>query len=578
MSNQLGKAELDRELQDFAMRHPNLEGHERFVGWFVRAYCTDNDEAALNSLTGANREKGIDALLIDDANDLVTVIQGKYRQRVMESPEKASDLIEFAHLAYHLSSEDRDFRRFTEKMDDLAKRRARMARKRLLEKQYRLNMHYVTLGRCSKQAVRQARDNARAVAGATLDHPPELQVFDGNDVLAVLGDYLDGVAPPVPSLRLQSAGEVAYQHDRDSGIESWVFSMSGKEVGRLLENNGEKLFARNIRGYLGEDRKVNKAMRETIARRPESFLFLNNGITVICDAANPGQSGGAEFLEVFNPQIINGQQTTHVLREAGSQARKAKVFMRVIGVKRGRGEGWADYEKMVGSIVEATNSQNTIKASDLRSNDRLQVRLQRDLRKLNYFYIRKAGRSHEWDLASQHQLRIKKEEAARAVMACRSAATLLNEGVQALFEPPIYEEVFRLRAQQILARWWLLKTVDAHARGVGERQASKFLVMQFLWDQLGEAIEKNEDRFIAGCEAEGEVRDALDRAVRHASSGALQHYRKDRGSGDDRLEPNPFFKRRDRYEEFMRFWRSRRSSHHKNFTKAANDFRRTIRR
>jgi hypothetical protein len=110
--------------------------------------------------------------------------------------------------------------------------------------------------------------------------------------------------------------------------------------------------------------------------------------------------------------------------------------MRVIGVKRGRGEGSADYEKMVGSIVEATNSQNTIKASDLRSNDRLQVRLQRDLRKLNYFYIRKAGRSHEWELAAQYQLRIRKEEAARAVMACQSAATLLNEGVQDSSSPP----------------------------------------------------------------------------------------------------------------------------------------------
>lgn len=495
----------------------------------------------------------------------------------MQSPESRADLIEFAQLAKHLSSDDSEFKRFTERMDDLARRKARMARTRLLDKQYRLNMHYVTLGRCARQLAYQARDSARAAAGASLDHPPELQVFDGDAVLAVLGDYLDGVAPPVPSLRLRSAGEVAYQHDRDSGIESWVFSMNGKEVGQLLESNGEKLFARNIRGYLGEDRKVNRAMRETIARRPETFLFLNNGITVICDTANRGQSGGAELLEVFNPQIINGQQTTHVLREAGGKARRAKVFVRVIGVKRGKGQGWTDYEKMVGSIVEATNSQNTIKASDLRSNDRLQVRLQRELRKLNYFYIRKAGRSHEWDLAAQHQRKIKKEEAARAVMACKSAATLLNDGVQALFEPPIYHEVFRFGAQEILTRWWLLKTVDAHARGIGERQASKFLVMQFVWEQLGEVIEEKEDVFISGCEADGEITAALDRVVLHASKGVLQHYRLDRGSGAARLEPNPFFKRRDRYEKFIRFWRSQRSSHRKNFTIAAKAFRSTLR-
>lgn len=68
MSISVGKAELDQELKAFALRHPSLKGHERFVAWFVRAYSTDDDEAALSSLTGANREKGIDALLIDDAN------------------------------------------------------------------------------------------------------------------------------------------------------------------------------------------------------------------------------------------------------------------------------------------------------------------------------------------------------------------------------------------------------------------------------------------------------------------------------------------------------------------------------
>lgn len=56
-------------------------------------------------------------------------------------------------------------------------------------------------------------------------------------------------------------------------------------------------------------------------------------------------------------------------------------------------------------------------------------------------------------------------------------------------------------------------------------------------------------------------------------SGVVQHYQQDRGRGAARLEVNPFFKRRDRYDEFIPFWRSKRSSHKTNFTKAANDFR-----
>lgn len=237
-------------------------------------------------------------------------------------------------------------------------------------------------------------------------------------------------------------------------------------------------------------------MRATLKRDPASFLFLNNGITVICDAANPGQSGGLHLLEVFNPQIINGQQTTYALHEAGHAASKAKVFVRVVGVKKGAAAtGVLDYEKMVSAIVEATNSQNTIKPSDLRSNDRIQVRLQRDFRKLDYFYVRKTGRAQEWDLAAQHRWRVKKEEVARAVMACSSATTLLNEGVQSLFEDPAYSGVYRFTAKQLLCRWWLMKTVASIARGSGERQAGEFLVMQFIWSEMGTDIEAYEDSF-----------------------------------------------------------------------------------
>ena len=43
----------------------------------------------------------------------------------------------------------------------------------------------------------------------------------------------------------------------------------------------------------------------------------------------------------------------------------------------------------VSKIVAATNWQNAIKASDLMSNDRRQIDLERNLRKLDYQYLRK---------------------------------------------------------------------------------------------------------------------------------------------------------------------------------------------
>lgn len=576
-SRTLAKVDLDRELSDLAARHPALERHELFVLWFVRAYVTNKDHEALEALTGFSSEKGIDALHIDDATDLVTIVQGKLRGSIMVATEKNEVVMAFARLAEDITGPESEFLDFARDLEPLTQRKVRAARKRLLEKDYRLNLQFVTLGRCSKPLVTRAKKAARA-AGSNTARVPELKVFDGDAVLSVLGDYLDGVAPPVPSLELESAGEVAYQHDPASGVESWIFSMNGAKVGGLIDSVGEKLFARNIRGFLG-DVKINNAMRQALQDHPESFLFLNNGITLICDGANAGQAGGVHLLEVFNPQIINGQQTTYVLHDAGAKSKKAKVFVRVLAVGKGpAAKGWADYEKMVGSIVEATNSQNTIKSSDLRANDRVQVRLQAHLRQLNYFYSRKRGRSHEGELAAQHNWKLTKEEVARAVMASDSAATLLNEGVQSLFEEPQYSRVFRLKPKPLLSRSWLMKEVGSVAWGSGERQAAKFLVVQFLWSQLGASIEKSPDSFLEACEdSDSDVRmTSLRRAIQLAMKGAIEHYRKDRGVGADRLEANPFFKRRDRYEEFERFWRSRRSTHRTKFTKAAREFKNAL--
>jgi hypothetical protein len=118
------KEDLDRELDEWDRRHPGLKVDERFVAWFVRAYSTDDETKAIESLSGASGEKGIDALLIDDSNDLVTVVQGKHRDSIMRRGEKSADVMEFANLAKELSAEDKEFR----ESDALAITRRRFAR------------------------------------------------------------------------------------------------------------------------------------------------------------------------------------------------------------------------------------------------------------------------------------------------------------------------------------------------------------------------------------------------------------------------------------------------------------------
>ena len=160
------------------------------------------------------------------------------------------------------------------------------------------------------------------------------------------------------------------------------------QIARVYESAGIRLFARNVRGFLG-DTKINLNMKETLDTEPAFFWYYNNGVTVICDSAEQVSRGGNRVLRLANPQIINGQQTTRTLHECASKSSKSTVLVRVISVPRETDEEAQRFEKLVSQIVAATNWQNAIRASDLMANDRRQVELERNLRKRDYQYLRK---------------------------------------------------------------------------------------------------------------------------------------------------------------------------------------------
>src|SRR5206468_3556932 len=162
------------------------------------------------------------------------------------------------------------------------------------------------------------------------------EVLDSKRLMHLLRDYLDGVAPPIPTLDLEmeqhsgvKVNGVLQRFDTNSNIESWVFSMSGDSVAEMFKSAGKRLFARNIRGLLGEKGPINDGMTATLNEEPERFFYYNNGITIICDRAEKRSNSGRDFLRVSNPQVINGQQTSRMLAFNEHRAEKASVLVKV---------------------------------------------------------------------------------------------------------------------------------------------------------------------------------------------------------------------------------------------------------
>ncbi len=557
------ESHLNRELGDFGEKYPKLEDHEIFVAWFLRAYITEAEEVAVTALTGASNDKGIDAILTDDAAEIVFIVQGKYRKGIAAKNETRNDVVSFAQLAAILTSPDRKaFNGFASELDDDLRGRLKQARERVLKRKYALCLYYVTTGRCSQKLQEEASSIVRresAIDSAKLD------IIGGRQILLLLSDYLDGVAPPIPSLELHmesgSSVQVNGTHqrfDRKTKIESWVFSMKGDDVADLFEKTGTRLFARNVRGFLGST-AINKGMQQTLASEPEFFWYYNNGVTIVCDGAEKVSKRGRDLLLVSNPQVINGQQTTRTLQLQETGSGSASVLVKVIHVPREPGSGSGEFDNLVSRIVASTNWQNAIRPSDLMANDRKQVELERQLRKLDYQYSRKRETKAEARkrAVSRHRFLLKKDEVAQAVAACELDPLVVRSGKERLFGEDLYPVVFpNTDPYYYLSRYWLMRRTALEAKGFPERAYAKWVVLGFVWRHLQPLLRgrRKADRFRVGCEKRSALLVPLGKAISTAFRGALGFYRIKRGRGASATDISTFFKRKELDRQFAAFW------------------------
>jgi len=432
------------------------------------------------------------------------------------------------------------------------------------------------------------RDEANRLVRRSSDRA-SIDIFDGRQVLLLLRDYLDGVAPPVPSLELEmESGEgvrvngILQRYDTKTNIESWVFSMSGRAVGDLYSFGGSRLFARNVRGFLGST-EVNKNMEATLDSQSQYFWYYNNGITMVCDQVEHARSNGRDILRVTNPQIINGQQTTRTLHRKGAKAAKASVIVRVIRVPRDQDGRSDNFEGLVSQIVGATNFQNRIGAADLMSNDRQQIEIERQLRKFNYWYIRKRQTKSEARRESglRHYTLIKKEDLAQAVAACELDPSIARiVGREGLFEERFYQQLFPHGDPHFyLSRYLLMRATSYVSSGYPERGYAKWLVLHFMWSQLAPLVRSRvgAECFRTESERWGPSDKQLVRCIEITFNASLKFYRSRRGVGATALDVSSFFRRRALDVEFEKFWRSAANQRRGTFRRAWQKYEKTFR-
>lgn len=145
----------------------------------------------------------------------------------------------------------------------------------------------------------------------------------------------------------------------------------------------KSFFDSNVRDYQGKN-NVNNSISETLHRIDNNdFWWLNNGVTVLASEATLVNN---RELQIVNPEIVNGLQTSMEIYNYFSQNREAlesekrSVLIRIIV---------PDNEESRDQIIFATNNQTNIPKATLRVTDPIHLQIEMYFKSRGLFYDRR---------------------------------------------------------------------------------------------------------------------------------------------------------------------------------------------
>jgi hypothetical protein len=155
----------------------------------------------------------------------------------------------------------------------------------------------------------------------------------------------------------------------------------GETLRYIYEKFGARLLEANVRSFLSATGKVNKGIRETLRNNPERFMAYNNGIVLVADEAlfERTNDGGPGVSWLKGMQIVNGGQTTASIYFAKKKTpeidlRPVRVPAKIIVL---RSSDAVSDEDLISDISRYSNSQNSVKQSDLSANKPFHVELEK---------------------------------------------------------------------------------------------------------------------------------------------------------------------------------------------------------
>ncbi|HUE92622.1 AIPR family protein [Pseudomonas sp.] len=406
-----------------------ISHHKAFTAWYaINLHDLDEDEALESAAMDGGNDNGLDLIFADEASRTIYILQGHCGENhsKITSKDKWDGLVAAvpffedtstlrangkADLADHIDTIKKDY------------------------EGYNIAFGLISLGLFNEKIEKAIQPTKKSYSAKNYHFFYQHQ----EKILTEYKNLIDSETG-IASDTITFVGN--YIQDEGKYGRAWIGSVSAAELTRLYDEYQNKLFAGNVRLFLGSRKGgINEQIIKTAKDNPGLFWALNNGVSIITDSAIPdGEIENKLHLKRFS--IVNGCQTTNSLAQAKA-GDKAKVLVRVIAAK----------ETVKNDVVRFNNSQNAIKIWTVRAVDSTQEKLRKSFQEIQIDYApkqsgsrkKKSGEIIELDRAAQF---LAAQDSSLLIQAINNKGELFDQPYSKIFYPNI-------EAKTILLAWKL---------------------------------------------------------------------------------------------------------------------------
>ena len=327
-------------------KNPTELGH-LFLRWVLTRIFDISEEELQGQITDGSNDMGIDAWALIET----------------EGDGKTSGVIQLFQLKYGKSYDiDKEVVNFQDEINSFLKLKTEHIQRDDLKE-----LHF-------KIKTQNLQPELYFITNQHVDYDKKgkVKVFGIDQIVKTLWDEIVGL----PKNKIEY---IKIDDSLQYGKNSLISVMSLSELVKFVNKTKSYIFESNIRKYLRRT-KVNTGLIETLQNESENVFYYNNGITIVVKDYKVNNG----IIELIEPQIVNGAQTSTIIAEKLSYRENTKGDIQLTIIKETN-------KTTREEITRCRNSQNAVKGKDLISLKHFHTKIRGQLNNFGFYYETQAG-------------------------------------------------------------------------------------------------------------------------------------------------------------------------------------------